>query len=113
MGDSYEQPADHRPWQARRPGWAGPGQRQDPPGQPAVPLAGAQGPPPGWAGRGPSQDLTWPPKLSSVAGFGPADRPAQNASPNHANGHETRGSVERRPADWPASDPYQRHPALP
>jgi hypothetical protein len=114
MGDSYEQPADHRPWQARRPDWAGPGQRQDPPDQPAVPMAGAQGPPAGWAGRGPNQDPTWLPKISSAAGFGLADWPAQNGNPNHANGHATSGgSVERRPAGWLASDPYQRHPALP
>ena len=111
MGDSYEQPADHRPWQARRPDWAGPGQHQDPPDQPAVPRAGAQGPPPGWAGRGLSQDLTWLPNLSSAAGFSPANRPAENVYPNHADGHATRGgSLERRPAGWLTYDPSQRLP---
>src|SRR5262250_2256477 len=114
MGDSYEQSADHRPWQARRPYWAGPGQRQDPPDQHADSLAGAQGPPPGRAGRGPSQDSTWPPELSSAAGLSPADWPAQTAYPNHADGHAARGgTVELRPAGWLAPDPYQRHPALP
>ena len=114
MGDSYEQSADHRPWQARRPDWAGPGQRQDPPGLPANPRAGAQGPPPGWAGRGLSQDSAWAAELASTAGPGPADEPAQNAYPNHASGDEARGgSVERRPDYWPAFDPYQRHPVLP
>src|SRR6516164_2302210 len=114
MGDSYEQSADHRPWQARRPDWAGPGQREDRPDPPANPRAGAQGPPPGWAGRGLSQDSTWPPKLSSTAGLGPADEPAQNAYPNHPSGDEARGgSVERRPAYWPAVTPTSAIPPFP
>jgi len=114
MGDSSEQPADHRPWQVRRRTGQAPASVRTPPTSLPFPPAGGLGPPPGWAGRGPSQDPAWLPKLSGVAGFGPADWPAQDAYPSHANGHAARGgSLERRPADWLASGPYERHPALP
>src|SRR5262249_12382112 len=114
MGDSYEQPADHRPWLVRRPDWAGPGQRQDPSDQPAVPPARELGPPPGWAGRGPSQDPAWLPKLSAVPHCGALACPAKVPSPSPPTGLAARGAPrEPRPADWLASGPYERHPALP
>src|SRR5262249_32925709 len=66
------------------------------------------GPPPGWAGRGPSQDPAWLLKLSRRAGFGPADWPAQDAYPSHANGQSARRrSPERRPAEWLAPRPLR------
>ena len=70
MGDSSEQPADHRPWQVRRRTGQAPASVRTPPTSLPFPPAGGLGPPPGWAGRGPSQDPAWLPKLSGVAGFG-------------------------------------------
>ena len=45
-------------------------------------------------------------------GLGPANWAGQGF-PSHADGRATPGGLlERRPANWPAYDPYQRHPAL-
>jgi hypothetical protein len=135
MRDSYEPPADHRPWQARRPDWAADSQRQDHSagsGQPPAPLPENPVPLPGWAGRNLGQDLMQSPDPS-----GRAIRPAHDTQPGHYPGHgdpfglspvdrtvpdlyhpgrgegyaAQGGSLERRPDNWPAYDPYQRHPS--
>jgi len=141
MRDSYEPPADHRPWQAHRPDWAAPSQSQDHPARPGqlgVPPADAQARHPGPVGRGLGQDPAQLPEPPSAAAFGPADWAAQDPYPghsprdsdfhglspadwaaqdpylNHSNGHGPPGGrLERRPAYWPAYDPCERHPALP
>src|SRR6516164_11698133 len=141
MPDSYESPADHRPWQARRPDWAVFSQPQGHPahsGQPAAPPADAQARPSHWAGLGLGQDPTQPPQPTGAAGLGPVGWPAhgsppghfpgnsdpfapstpdwaaQDPYPNHSDGHAARGgSLERRPPDWLVYDPGPRHPALP
>src|SRR5215471_11854099 len=139
MRDSYEHPADRRPWQAPRPDWAVGSQPQYLPARPGPSaLSPAEAQPPGWAGRGLSQALRWPPEPSSAAGSGPADWTAQPAYqdrspghsdrpgpspatwpapglyPDHADGQAVRGAaLERRPDDRLAYDPYQGQPALP
>ena len=140
MRDSYEPPADHRPWQARRPDWAAFSQPQDPPAHSAPPAAApanADARPPRWAGLGLGQDPTHLPEPSG-AGPGPANWPTQDSSPGHfignsdplgvgppawaaaahdpnrSDGHAARGGpLERRPPDWLAYDPGPRHPAPP
>jgi hypothetical protein len=114
MRDSYESPADHRPWQARSLDWAASSQRQGHPDLPAVAPGGAADRLPGLADRGlvrnPMQGL----ELSSAAPPGPVSWPAQDTYPDHSHGHATpRGPMEHHPAGWLAYDPYQRHPAPP
>ena len=114
MRDNYEPPADHRPWQARRPDWAAFSQRPDHPahsGQPAVPPATSPFPlvkgewRGGWpADRSLSQDPMHSLERSNSAGFGPIDRPAQGPFP----GLSPRDSnpPQLSPANWAAQDPF-------
>jgi len=141
MRDSYETPADHRPWQARHTDWAAPGPRQDHPGHPAAAPADAQARPPRWSGLGLSQDPVPPPEPASggpgpagslapdpdprrfpgdsfpgdsgPAGLGPADRGAQDPYPNQSGRAAHAGSLEYRPANWVGHDPYRRNPIVP
>lgn len=115
MRDNYEPPADHRPWQARRPDWAAVSNYQDHPAQPVVPPADAQAPlmKGEWTG-GPGPYPGHLPQDSNSLGLSPAGWAAQNPYHSRADGHAAPGGpLERRPADWPAYDPYQRQPAPP
>ena len=117
MHDNDEPPADHRPWQARRPDWAVFSQHPDHPahyGQPAVPPEGAQAPlvPGEWGGgwgadRSLSQDPMHSLERSNSAGFGLIGRPPQGPFP----GHLPRDSnpPELSPANWAAQDPFSSH----
>jgi hypothetical protein len=138
MRDSYETPADHRPWQARHTDWAALGPRQDHTSQPATPPAEGQAQPPRWSGLGLSQDPVQPPEPSHAPELGPAGWPgadpnprrfpgdsdpaglrpldwaAQDPYPNHQGGRAAReGSLEYRPANWVGHDPFRRHPIVP
>ena len=99
MTESYEPPADRRPWQAHHPG---PGDHS--PGQDF--------------GLGPDLNLgeapAPPPQQPSSAAFGPADWAALDPYSSHANDYVPGGGhLERRPANWPAYEPYPTPPALP
>jgi hypothetical protein len=88
MRDSYEPPADHRPWQASPPDGAAPGPHQDHPAH--------------------------FPGGSDPHGPGPADWAAPGPYPGHHGGHAAdQGSLEHRSAGWVGYDPFQRHPAVP
>jgi hypothetical protein len=97
MRDSYEPPADHRPWQARRPDWAAISQPQDHPAESGQPAHDTD------PGLYPGH--TDPYGLSPVDRMPPAPYPGRAAGPG--------GPLERRPANWPVFDPYQGHPGQP
>jgi len=112
MHDNYELPADHRPWQARRPDWAVSSPRQDHPapfGQPEAPSADVQAWPPSWAGRRLSPDPAPSLEPSSAAGLTSAGRPARGPYPGHVPGGSA--SLGLGPADWAAQDPGSTRPA--
>ena len=106
MRDSYEPPADHRPWQTSRPDWAVSSRLQGLPvqsGQPALFPADALARPPDLTGHGLSQDhaprLAYDPYQGYPA---PADRPA---FPGRTMPFWRQG--------WADYDPYSAHPVWP
>jgi hypothetical protein len=94
MQDRYEPSEDHPPWRVRRPDWPDPGGLQNQPArsdQPGVPPAD-----------------TRPHRLDVPAGW-----MAEDPYLGHSYGNAPHSPLGRRPADWPAYDPYQRQPSLP
>jgi len=106
MRDSYEPPADHRPWQAHRPDWAVGNPPHDLPARSSLPAlfpVKAPARPPDWAGPALGEDharrLAYNPYRGHPA---PVDRPAypERTMPFWRQG-------------WADYDPYSGYPAWP